>query len=352
MKHAHVDRGDACGAPSLSRELVSVIVPTFNRCDTLAESLDSVYRQTYRPIELLVVDDGSTDPTESVVTEWAARRHSADFQVRYIRQDNAGAPAARNRGLALCAGAFVQFLDSDDVLLEHKLSQAMGVYAQDSGLDMVYSSWLVEGNGVTRHMLGPDLEEDCSVSAVVMHYLTTFAPLYRRELLEHIGGWNVDLVCSQDRDLCTRAVSVIRRAKRFTDPGCIYRLHLSSTSISSTRGLRRVMSEWKTNMMMTQYVLEDASPKRTAALQKLARRKIRNAESALAYGDPAFARQIMLSDHRIWRLGLREVVKGVLLVGRTLLPALSGPADAHVDSAVSSGAPVERPGSGADRRRL
>src|SRR5206468_2542019 len=96
--------------------LVSVIVPTYNRVDLAAEAFDSVWRQTYRPVELLVVDDGSTEDVAGVV-EGLQQCSAGDdsFQVRFLVQQHAGAPAARNLGLIESHGQFIQFLDSDDV---------------------------------------------------------------------------------------------------------------------------------------------------------------------------------------------------------------------------------------------
>ena len=80
-------------------ERVSVVIPTHNRAQTLPRTLESVWAQTHRPIELILVDDGSTDATPQVVADWAARHEAAPyFVVRSLYQDNAGANAARNRG--------------------------------------------------------------------------------------------------------------------------------------------------------------------------------------------------------------------------------------------------------------
>ncbi len=103
--------------------LVSVIVPTYNRARLLGETMDSVWGQTYRPIELLVVDDGSGDNTEQSVADWGTQ-HARDsqFTLRYFKQPNRGASAARNLGLVESRGEFIQFLDSDDLLHPEKIA--------------------------------------------------------------------------------------------------------------------------------------------------------------------------------------------------------------------------------------
>ena len=93
---------------------VSIVLPTYNRRDVLERALTSVRDQTHDDWDLIVVDDGSTDATSSLFTE-------RDPRIRYVRQDNAGVYAARNRGLSLAVGRYVTFLDSDDEWLPHYL---------------------------------------------------------------------------------------------------------------------------------------------------------------------------------------------------------------------------------------
>ena len=94
--------------------LVSVLIPTYNRAYIVEEAIESVLAQTYRPIEIIVVDDGSKDGTREALERFGDR-------IRYIYQDNAGLAAARNTGLAAARGEFVAFEDSDDVWVPWKL---------------------------------------------------------------------------------------------------------------------------------------------------------------------------------------------------------------------------------------
>ncbi len=94
--------------------LVSCVVPVYNGEKFLGEAIDSIQAQTYRPIEIIVIDDGSTDGTAQVIERYRDRIKSA-------RQENAGAPTARNHGVRLAGGEFVAFLDADDLWHERKL---------------------------------------------------------------------------------------------------------------------------------------------------------------------------------------------------------------------------------------
>ena len=101
----------------MSRSLVSVVIPTYNRAYCIERALDSVLRQTHQDLEIILVDDGSTDDTRELI----ARRYGHDGRVRYIHQQNAGVSAARNTGLREVRGDFVALLDSDDVWKPWKL---------------------------------------------------------------------------------------------------------------------------------------------------------------------------------------------------------------------------------------
>ena len=93
---------------------MSTVIPVYNRALLLLDSVDSVIAQTYRPIEIILVDDGSTDDTPDVLADLV---HRWPDLLRVVRQANAGPGPARQRGLESARGDFVQFLDSDDLLL-------------------------------------------------------------------------------------------------------------------------------------------------------------------------------------------------------------------------------------------
>src|ERR687893_681850 len=100
----------------MSAPLVSCIVPVFNGERYLQAALDSIFAQTYRSLEVLVVDDGSTDNTAAIVGSYGDR-------VRYLQQDNHGPSAARNRGIEAATCEFIAFLDADDLWHAEKLER-------------------------------------------------------------------------------------------------------------------------------------------------------------------------------------------------------------------------------------
>jgi hypothetical protein len=110
----------------------SVILPTFNRARFLPDAIDSVFIQGVPDVQLIVVDDGSTDDTQSVVEAYGGN-------IQYIRQENQGAAAARNTGLSLATGRFISFLDSDDVWMPGKMKAELSIFDNDPWAEAIIS---------------------------------------------------------------------------------------------------------------------------------------------------------------------------------------------------------------------
>jgi GT2 family glycosyltransferase len=157
--------------PSLSgdvvvRDLVSVVLPTWNRAYVLPRAVESVLAQGYPHIELLVVDDGSTDDTAAVAARYGAK-------VRYLARPNGGVAAARNTGLAAVRGEFVALLDSDDEWLPWKVEAQVAVFRKFPEVGMVWSDMTaVDEHGV---IVGP-------------RYLRTFYAAYQRVDVDGVLG--------------------------------------------------------------------------------------------------------------------------------------------------------------------
>src|SRR5689334_8831893 len=131
---------------------VSVIIPAFNQARFLAVAIDSVLQQTYRDVEIVVVDDGSTDETRDVAARFGDR-------VNYVHQDNTGLPGARNRGIRESSGEFLCFLDSDDFLHPEKIQRQVELLKEDPKLAFVYCDI------ITTDEAGQPLAEQPSVNS-------------------------------------------------------------------------------------------------------------------------------------------------------------------------------------------
>jgi glycosyltransferase involved in cell wall biosynthesis len=127
------------------KPLVSTIIPAYNAEKYLAEAIESVLAQTYQPIELIVVDNGSTDGTHEIVQGFGVG-------IRYIYLVKAGLSAALNRGIIMAQGDYVAFLDADDLWSEEKTEWQMAVLQDDPGLGMVF--------GYIQQFISPELPEE------------------------------------------------------------------------------------------------------------------------------------------------------------------------------------------------
>ena len=176
--------------------VVSVIIPTYNRAHLVTQALDSVWAQTHRPLECIVVDDGSTDDTVSVVTDWKRDHYGDSFSMQVLRQENQGAPAARNHGLEAATGEYVLFLDSDDLLTRDALAVLQQTLSE-SEHEAAYGDILIEREGRQRERR---VQRPPSSSDVVT--MQRSAPLTSSVMIERAGlngvRWREELPCAQE----------------------------------------------------------------------------------------------------------------------------------------------------------
>lgn len=183
-------------------ESVSVIIPTFNRRDSLPRALESVRAQTVQPLEIIVVDDGSVDDTRALV--------ECEYpEVIYLRQPNQGVSAARNTGMARAQGAWLAFLDSDDEWLPAKLERQQALAASRPSCPLVHSDeiWIRRGvrvNAMRKHRKsGGDIFRRCLELCVI----SPSAAMIRATLFTEVGGFDESLPACEDYDLWLRICS-------------------------------------------------------------------------------------------------------------------------------------------------
>ena len=187
--------------------LVSVIIPTFNRMMLLTETLDSVFNQSYRPLELVVVDDGSSDETAAVIESWLSQ-HPANlgWSTQFIRQENSGAPAARNNGFKHSGGVLIQFFDSDDLMHPDQIHLQVESLEDQPNAGFSWTQ-CVQFNDVPDWSSEPICGEP-SQNPLLTHIrrglLNTPNTLLRRRLIEQGCGWNEALPNSQDWEFMGR----------------------------------------------------------------------------------------------------------------------------------------------------
>ncbi|PSQ96742.1 MAG: family 2 glycosyl transferase [Bacteroidetes bacterium SW_9_63_38] len=177
---------------------VSVIMPCYNNEEGVSSAIESALNQTHEPMEVIVVDDGSTDAS-------LERIQSYEERIRWNTGPNRGACHARNKGLDMASGDFVKFLDADDWLypgaIEHQVAQTAAL--QESHHVVFGDAEYVTPKGTvvreTTFEAVPD--EDNRILHILQRNLQTALPLHRRELLEAVGGFDESLPRAQEYDL-------------------------------------------------------------------------------------------------------------------------------------------------------
>lgn len=132
--------------------LVSVVIPTYNRKNSVQRAIQSVLNQTYSNFEILVIDDGSTDDTEAVV------KRMNDSRIHYYRQENQGSQVARNHGIRLAKGEYIGFLDSDDEWMPEKLNKNI-FYMENHDADILFSQFRQIQDGFADRIIPDDLND-------------------------------------------------------------------------------------------------------------------------------------------------------------------------------------------------
>jgi glycosyltransferase involved in cell wall biosynthesis len=203
---------------------VSVVIPTYNRAHCITRAIDSAVGQTYPGVDIVVVDDGSTDGTEALI----AKRYGHDPRVRYLRQENQGVSAARNTGLRAARGDYIALLDSDDIWKPWKLElqvaclerapQAGMIWTDMEAIDAdgkvfdprylrtMYSAyqWFSANDLFEQALPLPAISAPLPADArlyagdiyspmIMGNLVHTSTVLLRRERLERVGGFNVEL---------------------------------------------------------------------------------------------------------------------------------------------------------------
>jgi glycosyltransferase involved in cell wall biosynthesis len=178
--------------------LVSIVIPCYNQGRYLADAIDSARRQTWPSVEVIVVDDGSSDETPSVAARYP--------DVRYVHQRNAGTAAARNRGLHASGGALLIFLDADDRLLPDAVVRGVDHLAAHPEVAFVTGHVRLMHADATPDVV-PTQDHEPAGYAALLHWNYIWTPgvaLYRRAALEAIGGFDPSAGGSADFDLNIR----------------------------------------------------------------------------------------------------------------------------------------------------
>lgn len=195
------------------KPVVSVIIPTYNYGAFILNAIESIVQQTFGQWECIIIDDGSTDQTKSVVTKYTSK----DPRIKYFYQENQGLSAARNAGIKLASGRFIQLLDADDMVEKEKFERQNAVFEKNVNIDIVY------GNArffTTKNLEMRELNKygykkewvdaisgygnDILVYLLKRNIFPVNCPIIKRESLEKIGLFNTSYRAVEDWDFWIR----------------------------------------------------------------------------------------------------------------------------------------------------
>jgi glycosyltransferase involved in cell wall biosynthesis len=210
---------DAAGAANPASPLATIVVAVLNGEQTLARALESALAQTYEPLEVLVVDDGSTDATAEIARSFE--------RVRYLHQENSGPSAARNRGIEEARGEYIGFLDADDEALPARMSLQVGFLLEHPEVGCTLGRQEVADGGPPPEWVGRDAVFGDLAGVPLMSLVA------RRESLLELGGFDASLRIAEDRDLLVRMRE--RGIRIEVVPEVVLRRHFHGRNLSFER---------------------------------------------------------------------------------------------------------------------
>lgn len=248
----------------MNNKLVSIIIPCYNQARYLPEALQSVLTQTYSDWECIIVNDGSTDNTEDVAKEWTLK----DKRFKYINKKNGGLSSARNAGLLMADGEYIQLLDSDDLLESDKIKhQVEFLYVNDKKIEVVISGYrYFQDQDPARELLifGPlDLLPEVALNSedkkdIIKLFSRTnpmvvSAPLYHKSTFDKVGTFDENLTALEDWDFHFRCIIngiSFQHSGYMPKSKTLIRIHnhsMSHNRRNMIKSLRRLQQKHKNN---------------------------------------------------------------------------------------------------------
>lgn len=208
-----------------AQPLVSVIIPSYNSGEYITETINSILKQSYKNIEIIVVDDGSTDRTARILQNYIKNNN-----IKYILQENRGVSRARNTGIASSKGGIVALCDADDVWVENKLELQVPLF-NNQDVALVYGGTEVFGDDIDIDMDHSKAFKRGGIFDDLMrgNFICTSSTLIRKEVIKKVGGFDEKLKFVEDLDLWLRITSKYKAD--FTPERVVkYRIHSGNTS--------------------------------------------------------------------------------------------------------------------------
>jgi glycosyltransferase involved in cell wall biosynthesis len=242
-----------------SGALVSIVIPAYNAATWLATTLESAIAQTWRTIEIIVVDDGSADGTADVAQQYGSHG------VKIVRQTNRGLSAARNTGLGNSRGDYIQFLDADDLLSPEKIEHQVALLQQSAPRTLATARWARFRLDPSRALFpSSPLWRDLAPLEYLAHVARTgnaipvHAWLLPRGIVDAVGPFSEELHLMEDHEYFARAV-LASAGLRFSGKGCAYYRSFHGQSLSKDRQSRGSTAMFRSVELATTHILAQGS---------------------------------------------------------------------------------------------
>lgn len=207
------------------KNLVSVVIPCYNNADSIVETLQSVRHQTYNNIEIIVVNDGSTDASEMMIDTF--KNDNLSLDLHYFKQTNSGPSITRNNGAAAAKGEFIMFLDADDLLHETYIEKAINVLINQPAINIVYSNTEFFGAETGLWNL-----KNFEISDFLKYNSIPIFALIRKEVFQNVGGFDTNLTFTEDWELWIRIVKQYGGVFKINETLFYYRKRENKSSLS------------------------------------------------------------------------------------------------------------------------
>ena len=235
---------------SKPKDLVSIIIPSYNSLKFLNESIDSALNQTYDKVEIILIDDGSTDGTKNHFDTWEKQG------VKCVSQQNTGASSARNHGLSLASGEYIQFLDADDILHKEKIKTQVEAMKQKNA-DLSFTGWGNFSDNIQKSQkfifryinfskirTGIDIFKSFGVEG---WFIPTTSWLVKRELICKAGFWNPNITNNDDGEFFSRVIFWSQNVIPIKEKLAYYRVSSDETlsKLNSASKVKSSITSWE-----------------------------------------------------------------------------------------------------------
>jgi len=210
---------------------VSIIIPAYNQDRFLGETIESALAQTFESFECIIVDDGSTDETGAVVKKYG------DSKIKYFYQKNKGLAGARNTGIKLAGGKYINFLDSDDLLYDYFLEYMVDRLESHKDIDVLSCAWdLIDEKGKKiSSKIGPARSSNYFEDLILQNLFPVHAIMLKKSIFDDIGMFNENLSALEDWDMWLRIAVKRYRFDVLDKVGVSYRRHCKGMTLDIER---------------------------------------------------------------------------------------------------------------------